>query len=150
MPSLSRAQNERAPEGGGRKPSFRDWVRGNGEPIFLSIISVVEIKAYIEKVRDARRADELNDWLEGIIANYNDRIYPVDAEVTRRAGALMNRRSQALGRTGRSLSDPLLAATAEIGGRSLLTERKRDFTPWAKIELWDPFEQGLRGERGGE
>ena len=132
-----------------RKPSFRDWVKDNAEPIFLSIISVVEIKARIQKVRDARHAAELDDWLEGILAHYSGRIYPVDAEVAKRAGVLMYKRSPALVGLGREVSDPLLAATAEIRGHSLLTQRMRDFTPWAKVELWDPFEQGLRDQHDG-
>jgi predicted nucleic acid-binding protein len=137
-----------APGEGFRKPSFRDWVSASAGPIFLSIISVVDINARIQKVHDTpqepRRA-ELDAWLERIVAHYGDRIHPVDAEVAKLAGVLMNR-SQALG--GWRLSDPLLAATAKIHGHALVTERKSDFIPMKSgIELWDPFEQGLPGKR---
>ena len=133
---------------GGRKPSFRDWVSANKDPIFLSMISVVDINASIQKVHDTPREPRraaLDAWLERIVAHYGDRIHPVDAGVAKLAGELMNR-SQALGRW--RLSDPLLAATARIHGHALVTERKSDFTPMKSgIELWDPFEQGLPGKR---
>ena len=139
-----------APGGGGRKRSFRDWVSASAEPIYLSIISFVEINARIQKVRDARqepRAAALDHWLQGILA-HGDRIHPVDAEVAMLAGVLMNR-SRALG--GRNVSDLLLAATALIHGHALVTERKSDFIPMKSgIELWDPFEQGHPGKHGSE
>jgi len=136
-----------APGAGARGRSFRDWVSVSAEPIFLSIISVVEINARIQKVRDTRqesRAAELDAWLQGILA-HADRIHPVDAEVAMLAGVLMNR-SRAF--AGRHLSDLLLAATALIHGHALVTERKSDFIPMKSgIELWDPFEQGHPGKR---
>ena len=136
------------PEGVGRKPSFRAWVSDSEEPIFLSMISVAEINASIQKVHDTPREPRkaaLDAWLERIVAHYGDRIHPVDAQVAKLAGVLMNR-SQALG--GWRLSDPLLAATARIHGHALVTERKSDFIPMSSgIELWDPFEQGLLGKR---
>jgi len=129
-----------APGGGGRKPSFRDWVGACAEPIFLSIVSVVEINAGIQKVRDTPREPRraaLDAWLRRIVAHYADRIYPVDAEVAMLAGELMNR-SPAVG--GWRLSDPLLAATAKIHGHRLLTTRMRNFVPLsAGIQLLDPF-----------
>jgi predicted nucleic acid-binding protein len=134
-----------AREGGGRKPSFRDWVSSSEEPIFLSIISVVEINASIQKVHASRRdsrAAALDDWLQGILA-HGDRIYPVDADVAMLAGVLMNR-SRVLG--GRSLPDLLLAATAKIRGHGLLTTRRSVFNPLsAGIQLLEPFEQGPPG-----
>jgi predicted nucleic acid-binding protein len=137
-----------APGEGGRKRTFRDWVSSSEEPIFLSMISVVDINASIQKVHDTPREPRraaLDAWLERIVAHYGDRIYPVDAGVAKLAGELMNR-SQALGRW--RLSDPLLAATARIHGHALVTERKSDFTTMKSgIELWDPFEQGLLGKR---
>ena len=134
------------------RPSLRDWVSRNPEPIFLSMVSVVEIKARIEKVRATRqeaRAAKLDDRLKHVVAQYSDRIYLVDADLAKRAGVLMYERSRVLGGAGPSLSNSLLAATAEIRGHTLLTQRMRDFTPWAKVELWDPFEQGLRDQHDG-
>jgi predicted nucleic acid-binding protein len=131
---------------GGRKRTFRDWVSSSEEPIFLSMISVVDISARIQRVRDTRqepRAAELDAWLQGILA-HGDRIYPVDAQVAKLAGALMN---QSRTFAGLNLSDGLLAATAQIHGHGLLTERKAAFSPLTGIKLWDPFDQGLPGKR---
>ena len=122
-----------APGEGGRKPSFREWVSANADSLFLSVISVVEIKARIQKVRATQeaRAAALDAWLEGIVAHYGDRIYPVDAKVAMRAGVL----------SGPRLADLLLAATAQIHGHGLLTTRIDDFILLQTgIELIDPFE----------
>lgn len=136
------------PGGGGRKPSFRDWLSACDAPIFLSMISLVEINASIQKVHDTpreRRKAELDAWLDHIVGHYADRIIPVDAQTAKLAGVLMNR-SHAPGAS--RLSDALLAATARIHGHALVTERKADFIPIGTgIELWDPFEQGLPGDR---
>ena len=130
-----------APGEGGRNCSFRDFVCNSAQPIFLSIILVVDIKARIQKVcstRQEARADALDAWLEGIVANYGDRIYPVDAEVAMCAGELMNR-SRAF--AARNFSDLLLAATARVHNHALVTERKSDFVSMnSGIELWDPFD----------
>ena len=134
-----------AMEGGDRKPSFRDWVRRNGESIFLSTISLVEIKTRIKRVGEARRVAAVDHWLKDIVGRHRERILRVDAEVAMRAGALINLRSQKLAGDRRSLFDPLLAATAEIHDLGLLTDRIDAFSPWApKIEFCDPFELGPR------
>ena len=131
-----------APGKGGRKPSLRDVVGHSAQPIFLSVISVVDISARIQKVRDLHqgpRAAALNAWLQGIVADYGDRIYPVDAGVAMRAGELMN---QSRGFVVPSLSDVLLAATAQVHDHALLTERTTDFIPMRSgVTLLDPFEQ---------
>jgi hypothetical protein len=62
-----------APGAGGRKPSFRDWVSGTTQPLYLSMISLVEIEAEIEKYRSHRHAEraaaELDKWLGGLVAH---------------------------------------------------------------------------------
>ena len=134
-----------AMEGSDRAPSFRDWVSRNGGSIFLSTISVLEIKARIKGVGEARRVAAVDQWLKDIVDRHGDRILPVTTEVALHAGALINIRSQKSDR--RSLFDPLLAATAEIHNLGLLTDRKDAFSPWAaKIEFCDPFELGLRDQ----
>lgn len=127
-----------------RSPSFQAWVAANAEPIFLSAVSVVEINARIQKAREADRA-ALQAWLKNLVTHYHDRIHPVDAEVAARAGALIKPCEIS---KGWLLCDALLAATAQIHGHGLLTERKSAFAPWTPIELWDPFEQGLPGKPG--
>ena len=138
-----------SPGAGGRKPSFRDWVSGNTEPLYLSTMSLFVIETEIEKFRAHRqhgRAAEMDEWLGWLVAHYSHRIHPVDAEVARRAGALM-RRSRDYPR-GATFQNLLLAGTAQIHGHSLLTDAVNLFRPWAGIELWDPFD-GRLPRKGG-
>jgi len=134
---------------GGRKPSFRDWVSGNTKLLYLSMISLVEIEAEIEKLRargQVEPAAELDVWLgRGLVAHYSGRIHPVDAEVAMRAGVL---RSRSRVRGPPTIANLLLAATAQIHGHGILTERGTEFRSWAGIELWDPFDGGLPSKGG--
>ena len=138
-----------APGGGGRKPSFRDWVGGSKQPLYLSMISLVEIEAEIVKFRARRHPEravaEPDKWLGGLVAHYGDRIHPVDAAVARRAGQLMSRFRV---RGFNALSNVLLAATAQIHDHGILTERGSEFRSWAGVELWDPFEGALPSKGG--
>lgn len=124
-----------APERAGRKPSLRDWISAAEEPIFLSVVSVVEIGAKIQKFGEKPRATALRDWLQGLLA-HDERILPVDVEVARLAGALLHRIAD--GSTTR-LSDALLAATAKVHELELVTTRSfRLMKP--DITIRDPFE----------
>jgi len=112
------------------------------------MISLVEIEAEIDKYRARDRVDravDLDVWLGRLGPHYSDRIHPVDAEVALRAGMLRSR-SRRFG--VKTLPDLLLAATAQIHGHGILTERGSEFRSWAGIELWDPFDVGLPSKGG--
>lgn len=75
-------------------PSVVDWIRGvSVEHLYLSAVTVGEIQSGIELVRerDARKAEELETWLNQVLATYN--ILAVDAAVFREWAKLMHRRS---------------------------------------------------------
>jgi hypothetical protein len=85
--------------------------------LFLSAASLVEIEAVIERIRqrDAKRADALQAWLDGLIKTFWDRIHPVDVNVAIRAGRLLPHRQQSDDARHR-FHDAVLTATAQIHG----------------------------------
>lgn len=90
--------------------------------LFLSILSVGEIRQGIEKVRrsDPRQAGALDRWLHGLTQYYEDRLLYADGAVAEEWGRL---------RAGRNVPviDALLAATARVHDLTLVTRNVRDF-----------------------
>ena len=90
--------------------------------LFLSILSVAEIRQGIEKVRrkDPRQDGALDRWLHGLTQYYEDRLLYVDGAVAEEWGRL---------RAGRNVPviDALLAATARVHDLTLVTRNVRDF-----------------------
>jgi predicted nucleic acid-binding protein len=94
--------------------------------IFLSVISLVEIRFGVERLAPGRRRTRLDAWLrEELPARFERRIVPVDAEVADACGRLLAHARQA----GRGLGamDALIAATCLACDLVLATRNLADF-----------------------
>jgi toxin FitB len=117
----------------GRPPlpeNFRKWIteQRNVGSWYVSPITIAEIERGVSKLRRSgasAKAQRLNDWLEGLLSEFGNRLLFVDAEVAREAGRL----DDAATSRGRNpgLADVFLAATARVHGLSLLTANGRHF-----------------------
>ncbi|MBK8745507.1 type II toxin-antitoxin system VapC family toxin [Propionivibrio sp.] len=91
--------------------------------LYLSVLTLGELRKGVEGMADASRRTALLDWLEAELPIFfTGRILSVDAQVADRWGRLMaaaNRPVPAI--------DSLLAATAAHHGLSLVTRNVRDF-----------------------
>ncbi len=91
--------------------------------LFLSVLTLGELRKGVEGVTDADRRLTLIDWLEADLANFfSGRILPVDAHVADRWGKMV----AAAGRPLPAI-DSLLGATAAHHSLSLVTRNVRDF-----------------------
>jgi toxin FitB len=91
--------------------------------LYLSVLTVGELRKGVEGLPEGDRKRRLLDWLEvELPAYFAGRILPVDAIVADRWGRL-------LAQAGRPVSaiDSLLAATALTHGLTLITRNLRDF-----------------------
>ncbi len=91
--------------------------------LYLSVLTLGELRKGIEGVADAKRRMALMDWLETDLPSFfAGRILSVDAAVADRWGRLM-------AVAGRPLPaiDSLLGATAVQHGLSMVTRNTRDF-----------------------
>jgi hypothetical protein len=91
--------------------------------LFLSVLTVGEIRKGIELVTDGKRKLRLLDWLEVELPKFfAGRTLPVDLAVADRWGPMQ-------ADAGRSLSaiDSLMAATALHHGLRVVTRNARDF-----------------------
>ncbi len=116
-------------------PGVVDWFSQRPPAtLYLSVLTLGEIRKGIESVSDEVRRQKLLDWLEtDLAAFFTGRILPVDAAVADRWGRLV-------ASAGRPLSaiDSLLAATALAHDLVMVTRNIRDFAG-LPVRLFDPW-----------
>lgn len=123
-------------------PHVTSWIASlDPESVFLSVITVGELKRGVEKLSDSRRKIVLADWLTGdLLIRFGDHILPIDVPVMLTWGALVAR-LEALGKPIPAI-DSLLAATAVEAGLTLVTRNVHHFeaigvsllNPWGAQE----------------
>lgn len=108
---------------GPRHALLRAWfARQSPERLYLSVVTVGEIRQGIEQVRrrDPLQAGHLSRWLDDLGRVYADRILAVDVPVAEEWGRLRALRSL-------PVLDALIAATARVRGLTLVTRNEKDF-----------------------
>ncbi len=106
--------------------------------LYLSVLTLGEIRKGIEAMRDHPRRLLLLDWLDTELpAFFSGRILPIDAAVADRWGRLV-------AQAGRPLPaiDSLLVATASQHGLILVTRNLRDVQGLG-VQVLDPWSDSL-------
>jgi toxin FitB len=112
-----------------KQPNLRvvQWVDSIDEDkLFLSALTIGEIKRGIEKLADSSRKSALAEWLEDdLLIRFTDRILPIDIPVMLVWGQL----TADLEKQGRRMPaiDSLIAATCLLGRLDLVTRNESDF-----------------------
>ena len=121
-----------------QKSGLRHWLGTHREPVFLSTVSLVEIEAAIGRVPASQQAriSALQNWLDGLLSAFGDRIHLVDAAVAVRAGKLLPHCRAGYPRY--RFHDVVLVATAQMHGHGLLTKREGVFSAWTNIAVASP------------
>lgn len=103
--------------------------------LYLSVLTLGELRKGIEGLTEARRKRRLLDWLEVDLPTYfAGRIVSVDAAVADRWGRLL-----AQARRPVPAIDSLLAATALAHGLTLVTRNLKDFQ-YPDLQLLNPWQ----------
>lgn len=112
------------------------WIQARPtQSLFLSVLTLGEIRKGLERLPDSARRQDLLDWLEvELPAYFIGRIHAIDAQTADRWGRLMVQ-------AGRPLPaiDGLLAATALQHDLTLVTRNTRDFAD-LELRLINPWE----------
>jgi tRNA(fMet)-specific endonuclease VapC len=104
-----------------------EWLdRLDPNTIYLSVITIGEIRKGIEKLPPSKRRDRVKEWLEGdLLLRFQGRILEITTEVMLIWGELTGR----LEKEGRPITaiDSLVAAIALQGNYRLVTRNEHDF-----------------------
>ena len=121
-------------------PAVMDWLTStNEEQLFLSIISLAELRYGIERLDDGRRKSALDLWLsEELPARFDGRLLMVDVGTTDRWGRIVAR-AESKGRPIGAM-DAFLAAAAEQHGLTLVTRNTSDFVEIG-VRLFNPWDR---------
>jgi len=117
-------------------PEVLAWQRRNAAAeAYLSVLVIGEIRQGIERVRprDARWAETLDDWFDGLLSTYRDRILPVTTEIAQEWGRYN------VPPKAPPIVDGLLAATAKVHRLTLVTPNVGDVAGTG-VAVLNPFE----------
>ncbi len=98
------------------------------EEIFLSAVTIQEIRFGLEDMDPGKNRDRVERWLENyLLVNFRERILPVDTAVADECGRLMFRAKRQ--KHTAALADALIAATALVHGTQVATLNVKHFKP---------------------
>jgi predicted nucleic acid-binding protein len=108
-------------------PGVVSWLANVDEDrVFISVVTLTEVRYGIERMPAGRRRKRLDDWLRHELPlRFEGRILPVDATVADTSGRIAAR-SEGAGHPIEAM-DAFLAATAEVHHLTLVTRNDSDF-----------------------
>jgi predicted nucleic acid-binding protein len=120
-------------------PRVENWVYAQDEQsLYLSVVSISELRRGLVLLPAGRRRTELERWLENdLLPMFRRRILPVTFSIADRWG-LLDGQCQLKG-TPLNTADGMIAATALEHGLTLVTRNVKDFAGLGVITLnpWD-------------
>ena len=112
-----------------------DWFDATPpEALFVSVLTLSEIRKGLERLQGGRRRTQIVTWLETELpAWFEDRVLPVDARVADEWGRLMARLSKPI-----PAIDSLIAATAIRHRLAIVTRNESDFAATG-VDIVNPW-----------
>ena len=115
-----------------------DWLGcQSSDSLYISFVTVGEIKKGIAKRGGDLRAQRLERWLQDkILGEFADRVLPVERRVSLEWGRICGE-GERIGRR-RPAVDALIAATASVHGLTLVTRNVNDMAGMG-VPIFNPF-----------
>ncbi len=102
--------------------------------LFLSVITLGEVRKGIEKLRDPIRKQKIIQWLEiDLVNRFQGRLIQIDEKVADKWGYICSLQTV-------SAIDGLIAASAIVHNYKLVTRNGKDFKNMTGLELINPWE----------
>lgn len=119
-------------------PGVSNWLQDKDEfSLFLSVLTIGEIKKGISKLPDSKKKKELENWLIKLESRFEERLLPIDTEVARKWGQVQGELEQK-GEPMPSI-DALIASTALVHNLAIVTRNGKDMKK-SKVEIVNPWE----------
>jgi len=102
--------------------------------IFISVVTVGELRRGVEWIRyrgDVRQANQLEKWLENLMAEYQDHILDINQDIAQLWGRLRAPHPE-------NALDKQIAATALIYELTVVTRNHKDFVKTG-VHVLNPF-----------
>lgn len=113
----------------------KEWFqRTPSNQLYISVLSLGEIRRGIEKLKDHSRKDFMTAWLENDLTLwFGEHVVPISSEVADKWGYLTSMVTL-------PAIDSLLAATALVHNMKLVTRNVTDFKMIAGLEIINPWD----------
>ena len=116
-----------------------EWLsRQQSSELYLSVLTIGEIKKGIAKRGDDVRAKRLERWLEEIVRLFADRILYIDREISLAWGRICGE-AERIGKK-RPAIDSLIAATAMVRDMTVVTRNVSDMAGMS-VPIFNPFDE---------
>ena len=108
------------------------------ERLYLSVITIGEIRKGLLKLPDSKRKDLLTNWLDSLLEDYKNRILTIDLTVAENWGSIQGKAEK----EGNSMPsiDGLIAAIAYTHNLAIVTRNVNDFKP-SGIPIKNPWKK---------
>jgi predicted nucleic acid-binding protein len=109
------------------------------ERLFLSVISIGEIRKGITKLPDSKKKHRLTNWLNTLLEDYQARIYPINLTVAENWGIIQGK-AESIGSPVASV-DSMIAAVARTYNLIVVTRNESDFAA-TNVTILNPWKNG--------
>jgi len=114
--------------------AFFQQVIGDESRLFISVVTVGELRRGVELIRyrgDVRQANQLEKWLDALMAEYQDHILDINQDIAQLWGRLRVPHPE-------NALDKQIAATALIYELTVVTRNHKDFVKTG-VRVLNPF-----------
>lgn len=106
------------------------------ERLFLSVITIGEIRKGITKLPESNKKNQLTNWLNTLLEDYQARIYPINLTVAENWGIIQGKADN--NGTPVASVDSLIAAVAQTYNLIVVTRNENDFAS-TNVTILNPW-----------
>lgn len=114
-----------------------NWMRQiPDERVYLSVITIGEIRKGITKLPESEKKNQLTNWLDTLLEDYQARIYPINLTVAENWGIIQGKAENS--GTPVASVDSLIAAVAQTYNLIVVTRNENDFAS-TNVTILNPW-----------